>query len=340
MIKTIQKSPLLILAIIPFLLLFSIFLFTQSPLFLEYSETISSYIVLDLLLTIPFIYFLIIRKTIIPNTTVIPMIFLGLILGYYVLPSEHHYYLDAFKQFGLPVIEISVLVFVSLKVRTMIKSYKANKKEGADFYTVLQKACREIIPGRMSSFLVSEISVIYYGFLNWKKPELTINDFTYHKRSGSPALFGALIFIVFVETIAVHIVLLQWSHLAAVVLSILSVYTGLQLLGFSRSLSKRPITIENAKLYLRYGILNESTIHIKDIESIELSRKTLEYNDEVRKFSILGDLESHNVVIQCKRPQIMFGIYGMKKSFTTLALHVDDKERFKNHVDRLRELYT
>jgi hypothetical protein len=51
---------------------------------------------------------------------------------------------------------------------------------------------------------------------------------------------------------------------------------------------KRPISIERNKLYLRYGIMTESTIDIKNIDSIELSSKDIETNKETRKLSFLG----------------------------------------------------
>ena len=334
MTESIKRIRLILFLFIPFLLFVSIVFYTQTSHYFQYSDVISSWIILDLLLTIPFVYFLVIRKTKIPNTSVISMVFLGLILGYYILPVEQHTYLDLFKKFGLPVIEISVLVFVLIKVRKAIRTFNANSKDESDFYNILQKTCREIIPGRMSSFIVSEISVIYYSFLNWKKPILKESEFTYHKKSGTPALFGALIFIVLVETISVHIILLQWSHLAAFILSILSIYTGLQLLGFGRSLSKRPISISNGNLILRYGILNEATIRIDEIESIVLSRKTLKYDDEIQKFSILGDLETHNVVIKCNKLQKMEGVYGITKTFSTLTFFVDEKDRFKNMIEQ------
>lgn len=331
--RTIRRINSVLLFFIPFFLLFSIVFFTQTSIYFQVSDTISKWIVLDLLLTIPFIYFLVIRKTKIPNTTVIPMIFLGLLIGYYALPVEHHSYLDMFKNFGLPLIEVTVLLFLIYKIGLAVRLFSENQVQGIDFYTILQKTSREIIPGRISGFLVSEIAVIYYGILNWKKPILKDNEFSYHKRSGSPALYGALIFIVLVETISVHIILLKYSPLAALILSILSIYSGMQLLGFCRSLSKRPILVNDDTLILRYGILNEATIKIHEIESIELNRKPLKYNNETRRFSMLGDLESHNVVIKCRSAQRMDGIYGITKTFKTLALFVDEKEKFKNAVE-------
>jgi len=333
MTKSPLRSQSLILLSIPFLLLASIFFLVQSQFFAEHFQSISAYFAFDLLFTIPLIYFLIIRKTNIPNTTVIPMMLLGLLIGYAALPNDQHYFLDLFKSYGLPLIEISVLVYIVIRVRSAVKLFNTKKGSDEDFYNVLEATCREIIPGRLAHLFISEISVIYYGFFSWKKPNLTENDFTYHKRSGSPSLFGALVFIILVETVAVHILLMKWSHLAALILSILSIYTGIQLLGFGRSLSRRPIMVDEDKLILRYGIMNETTIIFDDIESIELSRRTLKLDNKVRKLSLLGDFESHNVIVNCKRPQIMLGIYGITNSYSTLAFYVDEKERFAELIN-------
>jgi hypothetical protein len=42
---------------------------------------------------------------------------------------------------------------------------------------------------------------------------------------------------------------------------------------------------------LRYGIIKETTIVIKNIESIEISSKDLTSDEPLQKLSILGDLE-------------------------------------------------
>ena len=46
--------------------------------------------------------------------------------------------------------------------------------------------------------------------------------------------------------------------------------------------------------------MSEATIDLKDIESIEVSSKDIELNEDTRKLSFLGELESHNVVIHLK----------------------------------------
>jgi hypothetical protein len=141
-----------------------------------------------------------------------------------------------------------------------------------------------------------------------------------------------IIFIVAIETVVFHILLAKWNVVAAWVLTFLSIYSGIQIFGFLKSMLKRPISIENNKLFLRYGIMSEVTIDIKDIESIEVSSKDIELDKETRKLSFLGELESHNLIIRLKKENTLIGLYGMKRTFKNLAFHVDDKVKFENRI--------
>ena len=47
--------------------------------------------------------------------------------------------------------------------------------------------------------------------------------------------------------------------------------------------------------------MNESTINIEAIASVELTINALSQNNRTRKLSFLGDLEGHNAVIKLKK---------------------------------------
>ena len=252
-----------------------------------------------------------------------------------ILPLENQYYLNLFKTWLLPIVELSVLSFVIYNIRKGIKSYKRKKEFSIDFFTTLKNTCYEILPKKAVIPVVTEIAVFYYGFLYWKKKKLKANEFSYHKNSGTITLLIAIILIVTIETVAFHSLLAKWSNIAAWVFTSLSIYSGFQLFGFLKSMFKRPILIENGKLFLRYGIMNETTITIKNIDSIEVTSKGIKFNKETRKLSFLGELESHNVVIHLKEENILIGLYGIKRKFKTLALHVDDKIKFSNTINSI-----
>jgi len=304
---------------------------------LSHHDILNFAITADLVLTIPLVYFLLIRKSDIPNTTVVPVMIIGLVIGSYFLPQESQTYLVLFKNWALPLIEISILIYIFVKVSTAIRLYGTLKGSTPDFLDALKNTCKEILPKSIVMPLVTEIAVFYYGFIYWKKRKLKANEFTYHKESGTIALLAVIILIITVETVVLHIFLSKWSNITAWILTALSIYSGVQLFGFLRSMLKRPILIENGKLFLRYGIMNETIIDLKKIESIKVSSKDIELNKETRKLSILGELESHNILICLKEENILTGLYGIKKKYKNLAFYVDKKIEFVNQIDNAIE---
>ncbi|AXT52239.1 hypothetical protein D1818_15845 [Aquimarina sp. BL5] len=179
-----------------------------------------------------------------------------------------------------------------------------------------------------------EIAVFYYGFVSWRKTKLQNNEFSYHKNSGTIPILIALIPIIAIETYVLNILLSKWSITAAWLVSALSIYSGFQIFGFLKSMFKRSFSIEKNTIHLRYGILSEARIDINNIKSIEISSKPIEFNDTVRKLSPLGELESHNIVIHVKKENTIIGLYGIKRKFKTLAFYIDNKEEFKEALDK------
>ena len=188
-------------------------------------------ITIDLLLVIPLVYFLLIRKTAIPKTTVMPVLVLGLVIGTVWLPKNEQFYIELFKAWVLPVVEVIVVTFVVFKVRKVLKTYKRQKSDVFDFYIVLQNTCAEFLPKRLVMPFVTEVAVFYYSFVNWKSLKLNENEFTYHKDSGLRAVLCVFIFLILIETAALHILLVKWNVIVDWILFGLSFYTALQVLG-------------------------------------------------------------------------------------------------------------
>jgi len=318
---------------IPILIIGMMIILAKSSIFITNPNTLSIGITFDLLLTVPIIYFLLIRKTSIPKTTVVPFLIVGMLVCSAILPIENQYFLDLFKTWVFPVVELSIVSYIIYNVAKALKRYKVNKSDEIDFFTALKNTCYEILPKKAVIPLVTEIAVFYYGFVYWKKRKLNENEFSYHKDSGTISLLIAIIFIVAIETVVLHILLQKWNVTVAWILTFLSIYSGIQFLGFLKSMSKRPILIKDEKLYLKYGIMKETTIDLKSIDSIEISSKDIELNKETRKLSFLGELESHNIIIRLKQENELTGLYGIKRKYKNLALHVDKKSEFRTRIN-------
>jgi len=320
--------------LIPLALLATLVLLIKSNLFANNQDNLSIYITLDFILTIPLIYFLLIRKRNISNLTVAPILILSTIVASYALPSDNQALLSSIKIWLIPIVELTVITIVILKVRNAILMYKKTANKHHDFYSALEETNASLFPKTAARLVTNEIALIYYGFFNFKKISLKPNEFSNYKGSGIISTLGALIFVIGIEMITVHILLSKWSPALAWVLTILSFYSAIQLIGIIRSVPKRPITIHDNYLQLRFGILTETNISYDAIDYLELANSSdFDKEKDTKTLSLLGELEHSNIVIHLKTPQQLQFIYGKPKSYQKLLLFVDDNQNFKSQVE-------
>ena len=338
MTRQLTKNKLFVFGIPLMILLFMVWL-TRSAIFLSNPTDLAFAVTMDLLITIPLVYFLLIRKTEIPKYTVVSVFIVCLLIGGFILPLEHQGLLSKVKMFAIPIFEIGVFSVVIWNTRKILKSFRTNGNKG-DFYDGLVMACTEALPKRVGKVFATEIGVIYYTFFCNKKKELKENDYTYYKKSGIKMVIWVFIFLVIVETGVVHLLLEQWNATVAWVLTFLGLYTCLQVLSLLRSLDKRHISFdfEEEKLYLRYGFFNQTVIPFQQIESIEATKKSLPEDDKrFVKFSPLDMLDPHNLIIHLNGEQLLHKIYGIEKKYESIALYVDEKEQFVEAINGIVE---
>lgn len=319
-------------ATLPFTLVLALYLVLYSLSHIPLSKDLSLALSIDLLIVIPLVYLFLIRKSSIPKITVVPIVFLGLIYGFYLLKPEDQTYLLLFKAWVLPFIELGVISFLIFKVHRLIKSFNSQNQADVDFYDALKISAYDLFPPALAQALAMEVSVFYYGFVSWRKRELKRCEFSYHKENGVIGLLSIILVIIGIETYALHLFLVEWNLYLAWTLSFLSIYTGLQIVGFMRSLSKRPYKLQDGVLELNYGFMCKTTIKLEEIERIEYSSKDIDEMADSRKLSLLGNLESHNTIIYLKSPHDWYGLYGIKRPYQILALQVDDKAAFQKLI--------
>jgi hypothetical protein len=257
----------------------------------------------------------------------------GIIIAGCVIPANEQVLLCYFKWWIVPVVELASVTFLIVKVKKALRMYSNSGHVNGDFYSELKKVAFTMVPNRIAYIVSSEIAVFYYLFFSRGKIIYSNKHFSYHKDTGTIALFGVLIFMVFVETTATHLLLAKWSAKAAWILSIISIYAALQLLGMARAFFRRPIEIKTDSLILRYGLLAETEIPIDDIEYIEAATHTGDKYPELQCLSPLRNLDSYNMIIKLRSPATISFIYGKVKTYQTIAFHVDNSILFKETLD-------
>lgn len=328
------NSPITLFSL-PLLLMTMLAVLTQTTFFQDNPQALSNAITLDLILTLPLFYFLLIRKKDIPKITVASVFILGLVVANWIIPTTHQFVLQQVQLYVFPLVEMGVLGYLAFKTYQTLQHFKLQKNHHTDFYTALTFACKEALPKRIAAILATEIAVVYYTIFGWRKRELAANEFTYFKKSGIRLLMATFIFLIFIETFALHLILQLWSPMLAWVLTAISLYTCLQIVALLKSMTQRPILIdlEGRKLFLRYGFFSETTISLEDIQSIEASTKPLPSDKSILQFSPLGQLDKHNLILHLKSENTLQRMYGLQSSYKSLAIYVDEKEQFAKIIE-------
>lgn len=319
------------LPLLPFIIPVLCIYIVNTSIFRNDPATLSSAITFDLLISTPVLYFLTIRRSNIPKTTIVPVFILGLVIASIILPTEHQYYLNLAKTWVLPILEISIITYVVITIRKALKHIKS--ADSIDFFTAAKEASSQILPNRLAVLFATELSVFYYGLISWRKRQLKAYEFSYHKTASTRMTLGVFIGLIIIEAVAVHLLLQGWSVIAAWILTGLSIYGCLQILGILKSLARRPILIGKEVLMVRYGIMNEATIAFENIQQATSFTQSVEKSDGYVHLSPFKDMEGHNILIELHEEMDLNGFYGIKKSFQKLLIYVDEPEKFLEQLN-------
>lgn len=325
-----SKGHLALIFGVPLLMILGITYLTFLPIIS--SQSFSYAITLDLIFTVPLVYFLLIRKTKIPKGTALSFLILGVVIASFIVPQEHQIIISWVKQFLIPIAEISIFLLVLFRIRKVYKNFQGVKENTPDFLDTLRITVAEILPKKIVEPFVLEIAMIYYCFFAWKKPMILNNAFTYHKKSDLTLIFGVFIFLILVETFAFHILVERWSVVVAWIGTSLSLYSMIQIIGIIKSASRRPIILGENKAILRFGLMSETEVLYEDIDRIELSQRTISNNPLAKKLGT--ELNSHNVIIYLKKENVLHGLFGIKKNYQMLSFFVDEHKKFKEEIDQ------
>jgi hypothetical protein len=316
-------------------MILSVIVLSQSQLFFANTKELSIAITLDLVLTTPLVYYFLIRKKDIPKFTVVTFFTVGILIANIIIPKEQQETLNFVESVLFPLVELLIITFLFLKARKVVLEFRKKKNQSVDFYDAIKYSCLEIFPVKIAHVVATEVAMFYYLLFNWKKKVLSKNEYSYYKESGLISLLLGIVLVLVIETVALHVFLIKWNALVAWFLTALSIYTTLQILSLIRSLNKRPIIFdkEKRKLLLRYGFFAEENISLDEILKVEVSSKDLPEDKSIVRFSPLGELEGHNIIIHLKNENSFRSLYGFSKKYTSIAFTVDKKQELKKVLE-------
>ena len=223
----------------------------------------------------------------------------------------------------LPVaLELALVLYLVMLAK---RAWAGSTNAAADPVTRLRSAARQVIGSRIpADILTTELSNLYYAFR--RRSQSNPNDsYTMHRRAGYLSILVGLSLVVLVETAAVHMLVRQWSSTAAWILTGLSVYALVWLIGDYRAIVGRPIRVTATHLHMRLGVRWEADIPRPSIARAHLLRP--DTDKPCGDTLVLAVLGRPNLSVELKEPVEVTGMYGFRRQVRNLWLCADEPVR-------------
>jgi len=308
----------------------------SSAFFMQNPNALAFGITVDLVIIIPTVYyFFVVRKKQAPMITLVPVIVLSLAIASFILPTGQQNYLEIVKK-AVPLLELVALGYIATKIRAIIKNFHAVKQSEIYFIDALTESCKRVL-GKLPilGFVLTEFALVYFAFGGWFKKFVSLDldnlPFSYHRKSGYAAILGMIMMILLAETAALHLLLQVWSKVAAWIFTSLSIYGLFWLLGDYHAMRLHPIVLSRNVLFIRTGLRWRATLPLANLAAIQKFNARAKRVKDYLGLSVFGD---PRLVIDCKQPVVVQGLFGITREVSQLGLTVDDEKFF---VDTLRQ---
>jgi hypothetical protein len=137
--------------------------------------------------------------------------------------------------------------------------------------------------------------------------------------------------VVFAELFGMHLLISLWSSVVAWIVTGLSIYAVLWLVGDAHAIRLRPIRLTETMLLLRVGLRSTIDVPLESIDKFgavsggALSRRTPGYLKAV----LLG---APNFRVELNTPVDALGPYGLTMEAKTIDVQVDEPKRLETEL--------
>jgi hypothetical protein len=292
-------------------------------------ELVAAGLTVDLTLLVPLLYwFTCVRRRGWPRITVAPVFVAAVLIASWMLPAAHRGTVELLE-YALAPLELGLLGLIGWRAWRGWRAFGERRRAPADemdAVDALREAARELVGSPALARVVSyELAILYLALAGWRlEPRRDRRCFTCYRDASYGVLFAALMIVAAIELVAVHLALHVWvGPVAAWVVSALSLYGVLWLLGDYQALRLRPTVVTGDGIRLRLGLRWETELPFRAVRSVE--RAGEEPRREDLKMAVLG---APNVRLRLLESVSVYGFYGVRRTTRSILLAVDSPDRF------------
>jgi len=296
-------------------------------------DKVANGLLADFVLTFPVMfYFVIVRPLKVSAKSLFLVFSVCCGLAYLLLPQQQREYILQIRKLSI-LAELFVIGYAITRIKKLRTAYKLHHAKFADPIYNLRLSMAEVL-GKSPAIklLAAEIAIIRYGLLFWKKEKTDsqYQSFSTYKDCGYIAIWCVLFAVVLIEIIAVHFLLLKWSHTAAIILTLVSLYGTLIFIADLSAMLKRRVLTNGETIILRTGLRWRAITGLANIQSLQKITNDYTSDQPYLKGGVLKT--SGNLLITFKQPVKVDKLYGASNECSSILMHVDDVDAFIAYI--------
>jgi len=312
------------------------YLALQQPFFKSHPDIFSLAVMVDLVIIAPVACFLIVRlkRALTWQSLFSYMALGGLVSAFLLRGTQTGKSLVAFAI----SLELLLLAFFTTKVVSFVNRVRTGLKAGEPLEQALRQSLEAAYGQSLAAPLLrlslTEFFLIYYGIFGWFRRSQTSNSvrpstFSYHRSYDTTTLLAIVVILLF-EAVPLHLLVNEWSSIAAWVLTVLELYTLLWLLGDYQALRLKPIEFTATHLHLYKGLRWQTDVALSNI--VEITPAEFEVPEGCLDFSLS---KTPQFLLRMDKPIVVYGLFGQEREASCVSISVDDPQRFQAHLQQL-----
>ena len=299
---------------------------TASTAFRLSPAVLAAAITFDLLFVLPLAYWmLVVRPGVAPARTLVPIAALSILGATALVPGPPTRVLAVARYLIAPA-EIGLLLYIVWTIRKVLAERGASGM--ADPVEAATAALERALGNSFAAGLIaSEFAVFDYALASWGRRGHVPRGASGFPPARAATVLTVVVAIVLIETVGVHLLVSRWSVGAAWVLTALSAYSVLWVIGDFRAMELRPTLIMGDDVVFRVGLRCSMRVPLRMIEWAG----PVNWRDGV--LAAPGHLnmaapEQPNIRIEFREPVIARRIFGVRTSVRSVGLRLEDPDGF------------
>jgi hypothetical protein len=292
---------------------------------------VSTAATIDIIVVVPLLYYLMmVRGGGAPVITVLPVFRLCLAAAGLVLPPNERWLYEMLAPTAR-LAEFGMAAFVVYRLHLGLRAFRS--AETGDVLERLTMGVRAALPrtvpsvDRAAGAIAFEAAVFWYAHRGWLlRPEAPAQAlaFSGHRKSGYTGLIVGVLMVIGIEMLAVHILVATWNVVAAWVITGVTAYSVVWIIGDLHAVRLRPSWVSGNRICLRLGVRWTMTIPQHQIVGL----RKLGGSERVAGALRLALPNAPRVLIELKTPATAIGAYGLRRQVDAIEVGVDYPDQF------------